>query len=170
MNIQSIMRTRLSNVVYSALLCVSLFSIPDLCYAQKSKRVEVYKNNTYKDYVSINYFFDNKSNEVTSKLMTRYGKDLRYQGGEALVTIFYGKPSEVYKFLTELETFLDENGADFSDTIQDRFATVVKIMGMKGIWVNEKDGKGYRGYNLKTLNKIKEAISEWAKANNELLD
>lgn len=161
---------RVSNALHFTILFTCFFVITDLSYAQKSKCIEVYKNKMYKDYVDVNYFYDNTSNEVTSKQMMLYGKDLRYQELDELVTIYYGKPNEVYKFLTELEAFLDENEADVSNTIQNRRATIVKMMGMKGVWVYEKDGRGYRGYNLKTLNKIKESISEWATSNNEALD
>jgi hypothetical protein len=161
---------RVSSVFHFTAVFTFVFFITSFSYAQKSKRVEVYKNKMYKDYVDVNYYYDNASNEVTSEQMVLYGRDLRNQDIDELVTIFYGRPGEVYKFLTELEAFLDENEADVSNTIEGRRATIVKMMGMKGVWVYEKDGRGYRGYNLKTLKKIKESIGEWATSNDVRLD
>lgn len=149
------------------LTILTVFSIESS--GQKSKREEIYKNKLFKDYMDVNYYYDN-NNAVTSKQVMLYGQDLRYQHIVELATIYFGSPKDLMKFITDVETFYNENDPDVSSTIDGRRINIVKQSGIKGFYIYEKEGSGYRGYNMKTWGKIKEALIEWAEKNNEPLE
>jgi len=138
-------------------------------FGQKTKRIEIYKNGLYKDYIDVHYFYDD-NNAVTAKQAVLYGQDLRYQGISKSVIIFNGSLKELSKFLVDLETFLSENEEDVSNTIGGCRITIAKQMGIKGVLVHEKDGLGYRGYNAKTLRKLKQSLSDWSEKNADSLE
>ena len=137
--------------------------------AQKTKRVEIYKNNMYKDYLDAIYYYD-ENNELKSISVILYGQDLRYQQLVEIATIYSGTPKELMKFLNKVETFVSENDPDISTTIDGRKVDIVKLFGIKGYYISEKESAGYRGYNLKTWGKIKNAFIKWANENNETIE
>lgn len=154
------------------LLLLSILTIPisiQGTYGQKTKQVEIYKNKMLKDYLDVNYHYDDNNN-VTSTQVMLYGQDLRYQQIVELVTIYYGSPKGTMKFLIDVEKFVNENDPDVSTTIEGCRISIVKQMGIKGFYIYEKDASGYRGYNMKTWGKIKEALIEWAEKNSEPLE
>ena len=162
------MKTLQSNrLLFLSLALLTVFTIE--ISGQKSKREEIYKNKLFKDYMDVNYYYDN-NNVVTSKQIMLYGQDLRYQQIVEVTTIYFGSPKDLMKFLNDVEKFFNENDPDVSSTIDGRRINIVKQSGIKGFYIYEKDGAGYRGYNMKTWGKIKNALIEWAEKNNESLE
>lgn len=153
------------------LISVLLLAFGQVAEAQKSKREEVYKNKLFKDYLDVYYYYDN-DNKVTSTQFVLYGQDLRFQQLVELATIYRGSPKSLMAFMNEVEKFFNENDPEFSTVIEGRTVQVVKQSGIKGFYIFEKgeDGSGFRGYNMKTWGKIKDALVDWAKKNGESLD
>lgn len=138
-------------------------------YAQKTKKEQVYNNNLFKDYLDVIHHYDENDN-VISKQMLLYGQDLRYQHITELVSVYSGSPQELMNYMNAVEKFVNENEPDVSTTLEGYRITVVKQMGRKGFSLYEKDGLGYRSYNMKSWGKIKKALVKWAKKNNEEIE
>ena len=157
----------LKMVSFSLLLILTLTHSDS--FAQKSKKVEIYKNKLFKDYLDIHYYY-NENNEITDKMVILYGQDTRYQHIIELANVYNGSPIGFMKFMNDVEQFFNENEPDVSTSINGRRMHIVKQFGIKGFWLYEKDKNGYRAYNLKTWNKIKKAFVAWAKKNNEPIE
>jgi hypothetical protein len=110
----------------------------------------------------VNLYLD-ESNNVTKRELVLAGQDSRYSRVTSILTCYKGSAIGLYNFMNTLEKFYNENKADTYDTI---FG--MKIRRAKyGIGISADDRSGEVGYDIKSWGKIKEALVEWAKKNNE---
>jgi hypothetical protein len=136
-------------------------------YSQKVKKEEIFNKglgvNNHVMYANL-YLGDN--NKVESREIVLAGQDQRYTQIASLLISYKGSPKDLYNFMNKVEKFYNENEADVYDTIEGRKIRRAKY----GIGISLADDNGEAGYDIKTWKKIKVALVEWAKKNNEPLE
>lgn len=136
-----------------------------LTFGQKTKTVKIWTKPMTREILNANYNYD-VNNDLVAVNIHLMGRDSRYKQLIESFTIYYGSPSEFYTFLNEIEKFCSENEPDTSTEIFGQTVSLVKIMGMTGLFIYEKDGYAYRSFSRKAISKFKSVFEKWAKNNN----
>ena len=148
------------------IVAITTFGLSD-SYSQKMRKEEIYDKGqgVNKHVLYANLFLDDNNN-VTSREVVLGGQDTRYSRAISILISYKGSPKELYTFMNKLDKFYNENKADTYDTIDGRKIRRAKY----GIGISDAERSGEVGYDIKSWGKIKEALVEWAKKNNEPLE
>lgn len=136
-------------------------------YSQKLRKEDIYDKGqgVNKHIMYANLYLDDNNN-VTSREVILAGQDWRYTRISAALISYKGSAKDLYSFMNKLEKFYNENKPDTYDTIDGKRIRRAKA----GIGISDTDRTGEAGYDMKSWGKIKEALVEWAKKNNEPLE
>jgi len=76
--------------------------------------------------------------------------------------VYAGPPQAFKDFLTEVEKFHNENNPGTSMDIEGHRVSIIKVSGIKGIFIYEEDGNGYRSFGINGIIKFKSKFIQWA--------
>ncbi|MBD1263243.1 hypothetical protein HZY62_21840 [Maribacter polysiphoniae] len=106
------------------------------------------------------------NNNVLSRNVVLAGQDYRFSKISSIIIAYIGSAKELNNFMRKLDEFYEKNEKETYDTIEGKRVRRAKF----GIGIYDKDEIGQIGFHIKDFRKMKKALEEWAKKNNELLE
>lgn len=151
------------------LIFLTLFSLIAInAVAQKTKRFDIFSNQTTRLYGRVSYEGDVQKDTVYVIL----GRDARYQQIVEYIILREGSLKEIYDFFIYCNAFVKKEDDGVSETYEGNNIGVHKVLGMKYLSMNgiEGDDRGWTSFAIPDLTRVVAGIEYFAKKHQKIIN